>query len=158
MQGVSGLVTDHIPLFSGVSQSAHGNAVDILIVLLLVVLMIRGADGTTRLPRTTLGRSIAWLAAAVLVGLLVGVAHHGSTRVALMEIRPYLYLAATYVLVQAFLGTRKLLHAALWVIVIASGAKGAAGDPRISVGAQREPTSGCGAGPRRGIPVRPCSS
>ena len=124
VQGVSGLVTDHIPLFSGVSQSAHGNSVDILIALLLVVLMVRGADGTTRLPRTTLGRSIAWLMAAVLVGLVVGVAHHGNTRVALMEIRPYLYLAAIYVLVQAFLGTRKLLHAALWVIVIASGAKG----------------------------------
>ncbi len=124
VQGVSGLVTDHVPLFSGVSQSAHGNSVDILIALLLVVLMVRGADGTTRLPRTTLGRSIAWLLAAVLVGLLVGLAHHGSTRVALMEIRPYLYLAATYVLVQAFLGTRRLLHATLWVIVIANGAKG----------------------------------
>jgi hypothetical protein len=124
VQGVSGLVTDHIPLFSGVSQSAHGNSVDILIALLLVVLMVRGADGTTRLPRTTLGRSIAWLLAAVLVGLLVGLAHHGSTRVALMEIRPYLYLAATYVLVQAFLGTRRLLHATLWVIVIANGVKG----------------------------------
>jgi hypothetical protein len=122
---VSGLVTDRVPLFSGVSQGAHGNAVDILITVLLVVLMIRGADGTTRLPRTPLGRSIAWLVAAVLVGLLVGVArHHGSTRIALMEIRPYLYLAATYVLVQAFLGTRKLLHTTLWVIVIASGVKG----------------------------------
>jgi hypothetical protein len=122
--GVNGLVTDHIPLFSGVSQSAHGNAVDILIVMLLVVLMIRGADGTTRLPRTTLGRTIAWLCAAVVFGLLVGMLHHGNTRVALMEIRPFLYLASAYVLTHAFLGKRSLLNAALWVIVLASAVKG----------------------------------
>lgn len=123
--GVGGLVTDHIPLFSGVSQSAHGNVVDILMGLLLVVLMIRGADGTTRLPHTTLGRTIAWLMAAVAFGLVVGVLHHGSTRVALMEIRPYLYLAGAYVLTNAFLGKRSLLNATLWVIVLTSGLKGA---------------------------------
>ncbi len=123
VQGVSGLITDHIPLFSGVSSGVHGNSVDILIALLLVVLMVRGAEGATRLPRSALGYAIAWLMAAVLVGLLVGLAHNGSTRVALMEIRPYLYLAATYVLVRAFLSTRTLLHATLWVIIITGGLK-----------------------------------
>jgi len=122
--GMSGLVTDHIPLFGGVSQNVHGNPVDILIVLLLGVLMVRGADGTTRLPKTTLGRTIAWLCAAVLFGLIIGMLHHGSTRVALMEIRPFLYLASAYVLTNAFLGRRSLLNAAMWVIVIISGVKG----------------------------------
>jgi hypothetical protein len=124
--GVSGLITDQVPLFKGLSPNAHGNASDALVLLLVAVLVLRGSfAGATRMPRTPLARAVMTLLGAVLVGVVVGVSHHADTRIALMEVRPYIYLAVAYVSTAAFLSTRAALRAVLWLLVVTSGLKAA---------------------------------
>jgi hypothetical protein len=123
--GVSGLVTDHIPFFSAASQGSHGNFADIMVIVLAVPLVVRVVGTGRDFARGPLGYAVIGLVAAALWGVFIGLAHGGDQRVALMEVRPYVYLASAFAFSAAFLTTRRLIRAVLWVIVLVTAAKGA---------------------------------
>jgi hypothetical protein len=114
-------ITDRIPIFHGTS---HGNDVDFLIAFVGVVwyMRVRGSAATGPAAQHVRGAMLA-LVGAVLLGLMVGASHHGNLRIAVTEVRPYLYLAATYGLAFALLGGRRAVHTLLWTIVIVNAVK-----------------------------------
>jgi O-antigen/teichoic acid export membrane protein len=110
----NGAATDRIPLFQGLSGGTHVTPADLVLVMLLVFwLLKRGTD--------------AVLLSAVLLGVVVGMAHHSQLRVALMEVRPYAYLGVTYLLCSVFLTTIGAFRAVLWAFVLGSGFKAGQG-------------------------------
>jgi hypothetical protein len=116
-------LTDRIPFFHGTS---HGNEADLLIAFVAFVWFVRqrrvrAAEPVQVLPNMRL--PVAALVGAVFLGLLVGASHHGDLRIAMTEIRPYLYLAAAYALASALLDRRRAVRAVLWTIVVANGIK-----------------------------------
>jgi hypothetical protein len=119
--GRNGPITDRIPLFHGLS-GAHITPADLLLLFVLAVSLLRRRR-ESRLPRSATSACVLALLGAVVLGLLIGAAHHADLRVALMETRPYIYLAATYVLAASFVSSRTLLRAMLWILVLGSGFK-----------------------------------
>lgn len=124
----NGAATDRIPFFHGLDATTHVTPADLLLLLLLVVWIVkRGSSATSPWPNTTLSRLIAAFLGTVAVGLLVGLAHHGTLRVALMEIRPFAYLAAAYVVAVSLIRTRRAMNAVFWMVVLGSGFKAVQG-------------------------------
>ena len=122
--GVTIPITGSIPFFRGLG-SAHLQPSDLLLLIIAVIFFAR-TDATTRLwPRTHLRRAVAWYIAAVLVGIFVGLSHHGTFRVAMMEARPFIYFGATYILTAVLIRGRSALRAVLWTFVVAVGIKAA---------------------------------
>jgi hypothetical protein len=119
-------ITDHLPLFGGLGPT-HLDGSDILIIGLFLIWVIKVAQPSTRLPRSAIGTSLVVLEAAVVLGFVVGVAHHGDTRIAFLEMRPYVYLAASFFLASRLGTTERSLRIALWAIVLATGFKGIQG-------------------------------
>jgi hypothetical protein len=120
--GLSAPITSSIPLFHGLG-SLHLQPADLLLLLLLGIYFTR-TDATTRIwPSSHLGRAIAALFASLLFGIFVGLSHHGTLRVALMEVRPFVYLCATYVLTAVLVRNRSALRTVLWTFVVATGLK-----------------------------------
>ena len=62
-----------------------------------------------------------------MLGFVVGFAHHGDSRIAFLEMRPYVYLAASFFLASRLGTTERSLRVALWAIVLASGLKAVQG-------------------------------
>jgi hypothetical protein len=123
-----GTLTDKIPLFRGLGASAHVNAADLALLVLLGIWLLKRSSADARLlSRSATSKSMLALGAAVFVGLLVGQAHHGDLRTALTEVRPYAYLAVAYVLASALLTTRKAIWFLLWALVLSTGFKAAQG-------------------------------
>ena len=115
-------ITSQIPLFDGIG-SLHIEPADLLLLLVGIIFLAR-TDAATRLwPRTHVSRAIGALLGVVLLGVLIGLAHHGSLRESLMEARPYVYLGATYLLTAVLVRTRSAMRTVLWAFVIASGVK-----------------------------------
>jgi O-antigen ligase len=124
----NGAATDRIPLFKGLSGGTHVSLADLLFVMLLVFwLLKRGVPGVRPLQWTPINRALVVLLGAVAFGVMVGTLHHGQLRVALMEVRPYAYLAATYLLVSAFMTSKATLRPILWAFVLGSGFKAGQG-------------------------------
>jgi hypothetical protein len=116
-----------IPLFHGIGP-VHLTPADLLLVTMLVVCFRRSAVAARNpLPRSPVSLALAVLCGAVVLGVGVGLAHHGASRVALMETRPYVYLAATYLLASVLVTTWSAVRAVLWAIVLAGGFKAAQG-------------------------------
>ena len=124
----NGAATARIPFFHGLDASTHVTPADLLLLTLIVVwLLKREGSDSSFWPRTTISRSILGLLAAVAFGLVVGLAHHGTLRVALMEVRPFIYLAAAYLVATSLIRTQKAMTGVLWVLVLGSGFKAAQG-------------------------------
>lgn len=119
-------ITSSIPLFQGIG-SLHLQPADLLLLMVSLVYLLRTGPATRNWPRSHVSRAVGAMLGAVLLGLFVGLAHHGSLRVALMETRPYVYLSATYALTAALVRTRSALRAVLWAFVVAAGLKAAQG-------------------------------
>jgi hypothetical protein len=117
-----GRLTDHIPLFAGIG-STHLDPADFLLAGLFAIWALKVAQPSIPHPRSALGRAIFVLEGFVFLGLLVGVAHHGDTRIAFLEMRPYVYLGATYFLASRLGSTERAVRVALWALVIGSGLK-----------------------------------
>jgi len=116
-------LTSQIPLFQGLG-SVHLNGADLLLVTVLIIYLAHNVDRQARRwPRSQVAIGVAALTGAVALGTVVGLSHHGSLRIALMETRPFVYLAATYVLTTVLVNSRAALRASLWVLVVASGLK-----------------------------------
>jgi hypothetical protein len=119
-------VTAQIPLFHGIG-SLHLSPADVLLVMLSVIYLAKTPAAARRWPRSPFAMTLLALLGAVVLGIFVGALHHGQVRVALMETRPYFYMASTYVLVSMFVTSRAALQAVLWAIVLTTGLKAVQG-------------------------------
>jgi hypothetical protein len=117
-------ITDRIPFFHGTS---HGNEADLLFAFVAIAWAARWRrEGVASAgPTSPLRVAVGALALAVVVGLLLGKMHHGDLRIAMTEIRPYVYLATAFALSAALLNRREAVHAVLWTIVICDAIKAA---------------------------------
>ncbi len=119
-------ITGHIPLFAGLG-SLHLDPSDLLLLMIAVIYLVR-TDATARdWPRSYLAKAMGALMGALLLGLMIGVAHHGSIREALNQVRPFVYLASSYVLTAVLIRTRSAVRSVLWAFVVATGIKAAQG-------------------------------
>jgi hypothetical protein len=115
-------LTSHIPLFSGIG-SAHIEPADLLLLGVLIIFLARTAAIPRHWPDSHVSRAVYALLAAVGMGVVVGIMHHGTLRVALMETRPYVYLAAMFTLTAVLVRSRSAVRMVLWALVIAVGLK-----------------------------------
>jgi hypothetical protein len=122
-----GVPTSHIPLFHGLG-AVHLNGVDLLLGLVVLLWLVKNAPTAPfPWPRSRMAGAVVSVMAVVLVGVVVGVAHHGDVRTAFTEIRPFFYLGVTYLLASVLLTTRAALRSMLWVLVLGSGVKAGLG-------------------------------
>jgi hypothetical protein len=116
-------ITGNLGLFEGVGPG-HLQGADILILLVAVIYLLRRDTlGPRWRPRSHVTAALGLLSAAVVFGIVVGHAHHGDLREALMEARPYVYLVATYFLTCTMVTNRKAFISVLWAFVLTVGLK-----------------------------------
>jgi O-Antigen ligase len=116
-------ITSHIPLFTGIG-SFHIEPVDLLLLMVAIIYLLKTGPGTRFWPRTSVSRSLGALLGCVVIWIAIGIVHHGTLRVALMEARPYVYLVSAYVLTSVLVRSRQALRAVLWAFVITCAVKG----------------------------------
>jgi O-antigen ligase len=122
-----GALTSHIPLFHGLPILPL-NPADVLLCLLLAVWVAKSGTGATApWPRSATATAVFSLVAVVAFGVLNGVASGGQTRLALLEARPYVYLAATFALASVLVTTRAAIRGVLWGFVVVIGLKAVQG-------------------------------
>lgn len=122
--------TDKIPFFTSF-QGAFGlsgivfSPADLAVVVLLLIWLTRGVSRRNlQLPRSQVAAAIGILVVLALIALLRAIGLGGSdTRAALWEIRPWVYMGATYLFASQFITTRRAFHAVLWTLVLGSGFK-----------------------------------
>jgi hypothetical protein len=120
-------ITGTIPVFTTVGITTplgHLNGADLLLLMVLFVYLVKGKDWGTRLiPRTHVSLAVRAVLGSVVLAVVIGQAHHGSLRVALIQARPWVYLAATYFLTSALVRDRRAIRALLWTFVGTVGFK-----------------------------------
>jgi hypothetical protein len=121
-------LTDHIPLFTSLSDAFHlsglyVNPMEILLAIVLLVLLLRAGRRQARLPRTALALGLAALLGLVLAGAVHGVLAGGDYKMALWEIRPTIYVAATYFFATQLPDRVGTVTAFLWTFVAAMAIK-----------------------------------
>ncbi len=110
-------ITDKIPMFAGIGPG-HLQGADILLLMVLFIYVVKGREwGARWFPRTHVSLAIRAVLACVALAVVIGQAHHGDLRVALMEARPYVYLAATYFVASVFIRDRRAIRAMLWAFI-----------------------------------------
>lgn len=110
-------VTESIPMFSGVGPG-HLEGADILLIMVVFIYMVKSKEwGPRWFPRTHVSLAMRAVLACVALAVVNGEVHHGSFRVALMEARPYVYLALTYFLTSVMVRDRRAIRAVLWAFV-----------------------------------------
>ncbi len=124
--------TDHLLLFQ--SFNAYGvsglfaSPFELLLALIVATWLVRGfAARTLRLPASAIGVSVAAFALVVAVGFARGLTGGGSPQVALLELRPWLYLTIAFVAASQLITTRKQLMAVLGALVVGISIKGIQG-------------------------------
>jgi len=120
----SGTVTAKIPFFHSVAPGSGITLAELFLALLVIFWIMQSVRaGAPLLPRSPLSRSIFALAGLAVLYLLVGAGRNGDVTMALWEIRPFVYLAVTYVLASSLLTTTRAIRAMLWIFVVGSGVK-----------------------------------
>jgi hypothetical protein len=122
--------TDRIPFFASF-QGAFGlsglvfSPADLSVIILLLVWLTRGVTRhELRLPRSQVAATVAVMTLLAFIALLRGLSLGGNdTRAALWEIRPWVYMGATYLFASQLITTRRAFHAVLWTLVLGSGFK-----------------------------------
>ncbi len=115
-------ITSSIPLFAGIG-SLHIEPADLLLLLVFIIFLAKSEELGSRSLRSPLGRSLACVMAMVVVGVLIGAAHHFNLRVALQESRPYVYLVASFALTALLIRRRAAIETMLWAFVFAEAIK-----------------------------------
>jgi hypothetical protein len=112
-------ITNAIPLFQGMG-SLHVDPVDLVLLGVLLVYIARSAhDGTRWWPRSHVSLAMGALAVTVLIGEGLGLSHHGVMRESFLELRPFVYLIAAYVLTAVLIRTRSAVQTMLWTLTVA---------------------------------------
>lgn len=121
----AGAATSRIPFFHAV-QPGQGvtPAEALLLALVLVWLMKVAQTGSRLLPRSILCVCTGVVLAFVTTYVGVGLARHGLFKIALWEIRPFLYLAVMYVLASSLLVRVNATRALMWTVIVGAGFKG----------------------------------
>lgn len=111
-------LTSTTPYFTGLGPG-HLQGSDILLLLVAFVYFVKGKEwGARWRPRSHISLAMAFVLAAVALGVTVGHVHHGDLRTSLMEARPYVYLMATFFLTAVMVRDRRAIRAIQWTIVV----------------------------------------
>src|ERR1041385_6413387 len=130
-------LTAKVPLFRSF-QEVYGisggiiTPVELLIVMALVIWLARGvAERHVQFRASPLGVGVMVLFCIALAMEAFGIAKGGVFNISLWEVRPFIYLAAAYLLASQLVGGRATLEAILWGMVIGTGLKGIEGAERV---------------------------
>ena len=120
-------ITSSIPMFTGLGPIACKGA-DMLLLTVLFIYLAKGKDwGTRVIPRTHVSLAVLAVLGCAGLAIAVGQSHDGSLQTGLMQVRPWVYLAATYFLTSAFVRDRRTIRALLWTFVGTVGFKAVQG-------------------------------
>jgi O-Antigen ligase len=130
-------ITAKVHLFQSF-QEAYGipggiiSPVELLLILAMLVWLARGvSERHVRMRASPLGVGVMVLLAMAVAMELFGMARGGVFNISLWELRPFLYVAATYLIASQLVGGRGALEAVLWGMVIGTGLKGLEGTERV---------------------------
>lgn len=132
--GIPGLdaFTDKIPIWTSLQSGLDASGlvmspIDVAVVLLLIVWLTRAAtERKLTVPRTQVSATLGVLVVLAAIALVRGLMESGGsadTTAALWEIRPWVYLGATYLFSSQVIRSRRAVQAVLWTFVIGSGFK-----------------------------------
>src|SRR5215831_195406 len=130
-------ITAKIPLFRSLQDTIGLSGVtftpyELVLMLALLVWLARGvADRRIRLRASPLGVGVMVVVGIAIAMVLFGLARGGVFNISLWELRPFLYIAITYLLASQLISRRAALEAILWGIVIGTGLKGLEGAERV---------------------------
>jgi O-antigen ligase/polysaccharide polymerase Wzy-like membrane protein len=127
-----GDLTDHVPLFTSLSDGfslsgVYINPMEILLAIVLLVLLVRAGQRRALLPRTPVALSLVALLGLVVAGAVHGVGTGGDYKMALWEIRPFIYVAVMYLLAAQLPASVNTVTALLWAFVAAVAIKSVQG-------------------------------
>jgi hypothetical protein len=131
------IVTDQIPLFVSFNGSlglsgVMVSPVEIAILVTVLVWIMKGIlQRKLRLPRSYLAVSMGIFAAVLVLGEVQGLAHGGSFRESVDELRPWFYLLTLYLVVSQMFDQPGAIKPILWAFVIGTGIKGLQGTVRF---------------------------
>lgn len=117
----AGAVLAHLPFWRSVGNT-HVYPFEVL--LAMAILAWVGRDAVRRrlaLPRSRLAAGMWVLAGVGLLGWVHGLLSGGDFTISLEELRPWLYLAAVYLLASRLVSSPRTLEVMLWTLVLAIG-------------------------------------
>ncbi|HYW23596.1 MAG TPA: hypothetical protein VE953_05490 [Terriglobales bacterium] len=130
-------ITAKIPLFRSLQDTIGLSGVtftpyELLLMVALLVWLAKGvADRRIRLRASPLGVAVMVVVGIAIAMVLFGLARGGVFNISLWELRPFLYIAVTYLLASQLISKRAAIEAILWGIVIGTGLKGLEGAERV---------------------------
>ncbi len=130
-------ITAKIPLFRSVADSFGLSGViatpyEMLLILALLIWLARGiSDRRIHVQASPLGIGVLVLVGIALAMELYGLARGAIFNISLWELRPFLYLGATYLLASQLISRRAALEGILWGMVVGTGLKGVEGTERV---------------------------
>jgi O-Antigen ligase len=130
-------LTAKIPLFRSFAEVYHLSGVivtpiELVIALALLVWLARGiSERRMALRASPLGVGVMVVFGMAVAMELFGLARGGVFNISLWELRPFVYLAAAYLLASQLVTRRAALDAILWGMVIGTGLKGVLGTERV---------------------------
>jgi hypothetical protein len=133
----SDAITSKLPLFRSLQDTiglsgASFTPYELLLVLALLVWLAKGvADRRIRMRASPLGVTVMVLLGISIAMELFGLGRGGVFNISLWELRPFLYIAITYLLASQLISKRAAIEAILWGIVIGTGLKGLEGTERV---------------------------
>ncbi len=121
-------ITQKIPLFQAIGPG-HLQGADILLLTLLLIMFIKRQSLRLRWwPRSHVSAAIGGVLLCVVLAIVIGHEHGGSLRISFMEARPYVYLAAAYLMTAALARSDpRAIQATLWAVVGSVAFKAAQG-------------------------------
>ena len=130
-------ITAKVPLWRSF-QEVYGisggilTPIELLLILALLIWLARGiAERRIRMRVSPLGIGVMALFGVAVAMELFGLARGGIFNITLWELRPFVYVAATYLLASQLVTKRAALEAILWGMVIGIGLKGVEGTERV---------------------------
>ena len=116
-------LTGRIPLFEGLG-SLHLEPADILLAMVFVIYLIRSSENGTRWwPHTQISFGAGAYLLAIIAGEIIGIAHHGQIRESFEELRPFLYVLATYLITAVLVRSKSVVQTMLWTLVVCEAFK-----------------------------------
>jgi hypothetical protein len=139
LPGVTGFMTDETAYFTSLSEGlgVRGLLLTPLELTLGVILLVwvtrKVAQHDLRLPRSPVAVAFAVFFTIVLIAEARGLAGSADFRTSLRELRPWLYLTATYLVASQLLNRPRALWAVVWAFVLGTGIKGLQGTFLLAV-------------------------
>ena len=115
----------NVPLWRSLSKGSFITSAEILMFILLLIWAMKGALARSwQVPNSPLAKSIFGLfATALIIGMGLGVVHHGQIKAAMWELRPWYYLAVVFLLTSSFFAEHDAIRPCLWTLVLGTGLK-----------------------------------